>query len=46
MLQEETIQRKERERKILSDKVISHERTIASAEAEKRQMQVGQIQEW
>ena len=41
MVQEETIRRKERERKALSDKVGALERSVASLESEKRQMQVG-----
>ena len=40
MVQEETIRRKERERKALSDKVGALERSVASLESEKRQLQV------
>ena len=40
MMQEETIRRNERERKVLSDKVSTLERSVAAAESEKRQLQV------
>ena len=40
MMQEETIRRNERERKVLSDKVSTLERALAAAESEKRQLQV------
>ena len=39
MLQEETIRRNERERKVMQDKIHALERSLASAETEKRQQQ-------
>ena len=40
MMQEETIRRNERERKTLSDKVNTLERSLAAADTEKRQNEV------
>ena len=40
MMQEETIRRNERERKVLQDKIAGLERSLAAAESEKRQQQV------
>ena len=39
MLQEETIRRNERERKIITDKVTNLERTLNATESEKKQLQ-------
>lgn len=40
MLQEETIRRNERERKVMADKINSLERSLAAADTEKRQQEV------
>lgn len=40
MLQEETIRRNERERKVMTDKINSLERSLAAADTEKRQQEV------
>lgn len=39
MLQEETIRRNERERKLMTDKMTTLERNLSAAESEKRQLQ-------
>lgn len=43
MLQEETIRRNERDRKSMSDKILTLERTVAASETEKRQLHVSVV---
>lgn len=43
VIQEESIRRAEREQKQLSDRANNLERAVAALEAEKRQLQVGQM---
>jgi hypothetical protein len=43
MLQEETIRRNERERKVMADKINSLERSLAAADTEKRQQEVSNL---